>query len=433
VEKPPFYCDPMRAPDHRARRVPAPGRRARRRSRAPGRRLAVAALCLFAALAAVAQEPRRPAASPFARLVDADGRMPFPFEALVARLRERADPADPPTIAHVLVPFGRSLQRHTAAPAFLRHPRVLLAATGGSLDGEPLADRLYVAYQERADALELIGWSVEAGRFEFELVDDYRASGARRLSPAPRALCAECHGDGPVFAAQPWSETQASAALARRMEAFGARYHGFAVRYDPGMVDEFAASVNRAALVPVWQRIFRQGCGALGASRAAACRVAACEHALRSARDDGRAPPVDDAFADLVEAALATAWPGGLPVPDASVPDRDPLALAAGASEALRTAAAAAVAPESEASLPRPPRDRLTSAAARGVAARLAVGLGRAIPPAGLAGFGAAGVAIADRNACERAVGHAGGPFDGAAVVHSAISPPGASSAPDSP
>ena len=143
-------------------------------------------------------EPARPGpdAPPLGRslfdhLTGHDGRqvVPFPIEALLASLERRlaAEGAylDRP-LKKVLIPLGRSLQRDAAAPAFFESPRVVVAVDteprggpGGS--GMLLRDRLFIAYLEAADVLEVISYNEDAARFEFQVVTDYRRGGGTQV------------------------------------------------------------------------------------------------------------------------------------------------------------------------------------------------------------------------------------------------------------
>lgn len=139
-------------------------------------------------------------------------RVPFPFtalrEGLERQLRKNANGSS--GIRQVLIPLGRSLQRTAAAPDFFRYPRVVLA-----VDGEPQAqphesgvfmkDRLYLGYLEKPGVLEVISYNESAGRFEFQIVSDYREGGKANVVYANRAVCTACHQNlTPIFARPLW-------------------------------------------------------------------------------------------------------------------------------------------------------------------------------------------------------------------------------------
>src|SRR3546814_1912008 len=70
--------------------------------------------------------------------------------------------------------------------------------------------------------------SEAAGRFEFQLVHDYRAGATPRVSCARRELCAACHQNlAPIFSRPLWAETNANpriaAKLAEHRDSFSGR------------------------------------------------------------------------------------------------------------------------------------------------------------------------------------------------------------------
>src|SRR5262245_10482365 len=209
---------------------------------------------------------------------EAEGRavydVPFPFERLVKHLEARAG-CKQPCAKQVLIPLGRSLQRSAAAPAFFEFPRVVAA-----IDAEPstpaaalFKDRIYVGYQERSDLIEVISYNETAGRFEFQLVRDYREGGAREVVYARRAMCAACHQNlAPLFSRQVWDETNANprvAALLARATGDGGRertdYRGVPIHRGVDVPNAIDAATDRANLLGVWQLLWRVGGGEGGA------------------------------------------------------------------------------------------------------------------------------------------------------------------------
>ena len=83
---------------------------------------------------------------------DARYDVPFPFERLLAELNARIAPAE---VTGVLIPLGRSLQRHAADPDYFSLSRVGVAGTDDAgAPGRPfLEDRLYLGYHERAEVI----------------------------------------------------------------------------------------------------------------------------------------------------------------------------------------------------------------------------------------------------------------------------------------
>ena len=168
--------------------------------------------------------------------VDRNGQasidLPFPFAALLARLDAQlaGDPTSPlPPAKRVLIPLGRSLQRTAAAPDYFAYPRVVVAvdAQPASISAPYLKDRLYIGYQEKSAVLEVISYNEAAGRFEFQLVKDYRAGGRPQVVYANRTLCFACHQNGaPIFSRALWDETNANPQAAALLAASGHAFYG---------------------------------------------------------------------------------------------------------------------------------------------------------------------------------------------------------------
>ena len=139
-----------------------------------------------------AQEPDLPPVgrSLFDHLVGSNGayEVPFPFESLIEHIDRRLSKTaylDRP-IKKVLIPLGRSLQRDAAAPAYFASPRAVVAVDGEPADDHQapamlLRDRRYLGYMEDAAVLEVISYNEAAGRFEFQVVDDYREGGEKQV------------------------------------------------------------------------------------------------------------------------------------------------------------------------------------------------------------------------------------------------------------
>src|SRR5947209_2640382 len=254
--------------------------------------------------------------------------VPFPFAALVSRIeQELGGKAAPQPFERVLIPLGRSLQRNAAAPYFFRAPRAVLAVTEDSSrparPGMPLLkDRLYLGYQETAAILEVISYNETAGRFEFQLVRDYRPGGQPRVLYAARALCTACHQNAaPIFARQLWDETNANPRVAGLLRDEKRDFYGFPVDLGPDAPYAVQAAADRANRFALDQRLWSEGCEAVR-GQAPQCRAAlftaALQYRLSSRFDENRLTP----FAP----AIQERFPRGLAVPDPDLPNRDPFA-----------------------------------------------------------------------------------------------------------
>lgn len=276
--------------------------------------------------------------------------VPYPFAALrrhlLARMGDGTEAAG--VLAQVLIPHGRALQRDAAAPDHFASPRLVLAVVGAPPPQAPgfhgpgtrLRNRLYIGYQEKARSLEVISYNEAAGRFEFQVVEDYRPGGTPRAVYARRQVCVSCHQNGaPIFSQPPWDETNANAEVARRLAERAPAFHGVAAENGSRPFDQallISTAVAEANRTGAYQRVWREVCGAEPTdespdeSRAAiACRAALLTAALQFKLSGGRHFDARaDAFRDAVETltrAWARSWPSGLAIPRALIANRNPL------------------------------------------------------------------------------------------------------------
>jgi len=265
-------------------------------------------------------------------------RIPVPFTALVAELEQRLprDGAGRRDLRRALIPRGRSLQRDAAAPDYFSSPRVVLAAVNeGEVNSEhgPVwtKDRLFIAYQERTGILEVISYNPAAGRFEFQLVRNYGAGLMPEVYYAPRALCRGCHQAGaPIFPNAPWTETNSFRGVFQRLSAIQQTFHGIPTRPIRQDVSDIDRSTNRAIMLPILQNLWIDGCArADSANGARQCRLALITAALQyrlsaATHFDQSDPSYRSDLLPSLKRHWADRWPGGMLLPFANIPDRDP-------------------------------------------------------------------------------------------------------------
>ena len=273
----------------------------------------------------------------FDHLIAQNEQLPYPFEKLVALIQAQ-DPDGRAPVA-LLIPKGRSLLK---ASAHFEKPRVLVAADFQAPNTEaafglPARGRLFMGFVEDAAEIEVISYNEAAGRYEFQLVQDYREKGVPRIVYARRAICTTCHqGAAPIFPQRPWSETNANPEIARRIaEARGEdRYHGVPAAIALAVPERFDELTDIANLVPVTQRIWLDGCGDGAAGNA--CRRELFRLAVDFAIDPGGFD-AGGAATEKLRAMQVASWPAaGIAVADPDIRNRDPLAEQPGAREWLR-------------------------------------------------------------------------------------------------
>ncbi len=265
-------------------------------------------------------------------------QIPVPFTALVAEMERRLprDEAGRTDVRHALIPRGRSLQRDAAAPDYFSSPRIVLAAVNeGAVESAHgrvwTKDRLFIGYQERAGILEVISYNAAAGRFEFQLVRNYQAGLKPEVYYAPRALCRGCHQAGaPIFPNAPWTETNSFGGVFQRLNAIQKTFHGIPTRPVRQDVSDIDRSTNRAIMLPIIQSLWVEGCArADSESGARQCRIALITAALQyrlsaATHFDPSDPGYRTDLLPSLRRHWADHWPGGMLLPFANIPDRDP-------------------------------------------------------------------------------------------------------------
>lgn len=272
----------------------------------------------------------------FDHLIAQNEQLPYPFEKLLALIQAQ-DPAGRAPVT-LLIPLGRSLLK---ASAHFERPRVLAAAdfqapnTDAAL-GLAARGRLFLGFVEDAAEIEVISYNEAAGRYEFQLVQDYRENGVPRIVYARRAICTTCHqGAAPMFPQRPWNETNGQPGIGRRIaEARGEdSYRGVPAVVPLAVPERFDELTDVANFVPVTQRIWLDGCGEGVPGRA--CRRELLRLALEFAANPGSFDA--DAGTGALRAMHAAAWPaGGIGVPDGDIRNRDPLDQSPGLRERVR-------------------------------------------------------------------------------------------------
>ncbi|MGQ0701285.1 MAG: hypothetical protein ACT4PZ_23945 [Panacagrimonas sp.] len=267
-------------------------------------------------------------------LAQNDG-LPYPFEKLVSIVQRQAPEGSRPLA--VMIPLGRSLLK---ASADFHRPRVVFAAdyhAGNTPAALGIAPRgqLFLGFTEGANEIEVISYNELAGRFEFQLVQNYCKGCVPRIVYARRAICQTCHqGGSPIFSVRSWQETNGQPEIARRIvEARGAEpYLAVAAEQPlstPERIDELTDIGN---FINVTQRIWLDGCGEPGVE----CRRLMLKLALRFA-DDPAAFDANQPDAQRLRELQTAHWPAnGIPVPGNDLASRDPLAETQGWSSALR-------------------------------------------------------------------------------------------------
>lgn len=235
-----------------------------------------------------------------------------------------------------MIPMGRSLQRNAAAPDFFKYPRVVFAVTGEPATNERdagalLKDRLYIGYVEKTGVLEVISYNEAAGRFEFQLVKDYRASAQPRVFYANRAICIACHQNhAPIFSKAIWGESNANGRVAELLRSQRADFD-LSAQANIDFPDDIDKATVRANTLVSLQSVWQQGClDPQNRSQSQRCRAAAftavLQYGLSGEQDfDSGSPSYQSDFVSTFGRTWHRTWPQGLNVAQSSLPDRNPI------------------------------------------------------------------------------------------------------------
>ncbi|HVT35089.1 MAG TPA: hypothetical protein VHE37_05880 [Nevskiaceae bacterium] len=260
----------------------------------------------------------------FDHLVAQNQSLPYPFPKLVEMVR-RSDPQNAPPLT-LLIPQGRSLLKASADDA---HPRVLAAADFQAADtpaGLGLAPRgqLFLGFVEQAHEIEVLSYNEAAGRYEFQLVQNYCDGCVPRIVYARRAICTTCHQSAvPIFPQRPWNETNGQTVTAEHIAAARGNepYLGVPVQNALGVPERFDELTDVGMFNVVTQRTWIDGCAQSADCRRQQLKVA-LEYLWSPAQFDEHG-----ANAQRLRDLQKASWPAtGIVVPNNDLPNRDPVA-----------------------------------------------------------------------------------------------------------
>lgn len=260
----------------------------------------------------------------FDHLITQNEGIPFPFSQFATLLTNTSANNEVPL--SLLIPNGRSLLKGQADNSL---PRILLASdfqtpntpTGLGINTQ---GQLFMGFVEAANEIEVISYNEAAGRFEYQLVQNYCEGCVPRVVYARRAICLTCHQGGtPIFSERPWNETNGQlnvSANIRKARADNSNYHGVSLAQPLATPERFDELTDIGNFFIVSQRVWLDGCGVDGNE----CRRKLLSLALRYADQPG----IFDAKSEEVQ-ALRQSWANSFPtegidVPESDLKNRDP-------------------------------------------------------------------------------------------------------------
>ncbi|HEX4844054.1 MAG TPA: hypothetical protein VFV57_10305 [Limnobacter sp.] len=297
-------------------------------------------LALSRAVLANSDLPPEGTRSLFDHFAAQQGGVPYPFPKLVEALTKLNPDGQAPVL--VMLPHGRSLLKGQSDNT---RPRVLLAAdfqapnTPANL-GVNMRGQLFLGFVENANEIEVLSYNEAAGRFEFQLVQDYSETGARKLVYARRAICLTCHqGGAPIFSQRPWEETNAATgtveAMLRDRTAAGLdphQYLGLGTTAPLAAPERFDELTDVGNFFASTQHLWLDGCGnpAAQGDTARDCRRTMLKLALQYKAKPGEFKEEGPLVEQLRRLQTQSLGARTIPVAESDIPNRNPIAEQAG-------------------------------------------------------------------------------------------------------
>lgn len=267
--------------------------------------------------------PPKGTRSLFDHLIAQNDGLPFPFSEVIGLLKTQHPEGKAPL--SLLIPDGRSLLKGQADDHL---PRILIAPdfqeenTPAGLGAIPQG-QLFVALVEGANEIEVLSYNEGAGRFEFQLVQNYCEGCVPRIVYARRAICLTCHqGGGPIFSQRPWQETNGQLSVAKRIQAARGNepYLGVEIEQPLSTPERYDELTDVGNFHVVSQRVWLDGCGLEGSE----CRRTLLSLALRYADQPGLFDPNSAEVKNLLTLWESTFPESGIDVPQSDLANRDP-------------------------------------------------------------------------------------------------------------
>jgi len=261
----------------------------------------------------------------FDHMIAQNDVLPYPFSKLIALLKDQNPSGEQPVT--LLIGSGRSLLKGSHDFA---NPRIVVAAdfegqnTPAGL-GKATRGQLFMGFVENAHEIEVVSYNEAAGRFEYQLVQNYCDGCVPRIVYARRAICLTCHqGATPIFSQRPWNETNGQPSTAAAIiAARGADkpYEGVPIQQPLAQSERFDQLTDVGNYLLAGQHLWLDGCGEKGNQ----CRRQMLAVALQYADNAGSFDP-QGPESNKLRALQAPSFPKeGIVVAESDLQNRDPL------------------------------------------------------------------------------------------------------------
>jgi len=260
----------------------------------------------------------------FDHLIAQNDGLPYPFSEFLTLLKDANPEGETPLT--VLIPHGRSLLKGQANEVL---PRIVLASDFQQANtpvglGMATQGQLFMGFVEAANEIEVVSYNEAAGRFEYQLVQNYCEGCVPRIVYARRAICLTCHQGGtPIFSQRPWNETNGQLKISSKIqEAMGVETHysGVPIQQPLAAPERFDELTDIGNFLMASQRVWLDGCGEMGNE----CRRKLLYLALSFADQPGLFD-VEGVEVQGLKKLWENSFPkNGIMVPESDLQNRDP-------------------------------------------------------------------------------------------------------------
>lgn len=273
----------------------------------------------------------------FDHMIAQNDMLPYPFEKLITLLKDQNPSGELPVT--LLIGSGRSLLKGSHDFA---SPRIVVAAdfegqnTPAGL-GKATRGQLFMGFVENAHEIEVVSYNEAAGRFEYQLVQNYCEGCVPRIVYARRAICLTCHqGATPIFSQRPWNETNGQPSTAAAITAARGNdkpYEGVAILQPLAQSERFDQLTDVGDYLLAGQHLWLDGCGEKGNQ----CRRQMLALAFQYADNPGSFDP-QGPESNKLRSLQAPSFPkDGIVVAESDLRNRDPLGEKEGIKGWLRS------------------------------------------------------------------------------------------------
>lgn len=196
-----------------------------------------------------------------------------------------------------------------------------------------IKDRLFLGYQEKADAIEVISYNEGQGKFDFQVVSNYAQGEIPSVSTIEDGRCISCHQNrGPIFSRSNWDETEFNDKIFRRIAKakFGPGYESSRSMGSGAAAVDLAT--NRANMFSLFQTFWQQACRSSDKASAIRCRAGlfqmAVEHRLQETNRTLIPPRLfSEYLVPVSNQNTAMLWPDGISFPSSDITNQNPVLM----------------------------------------------------------------------------------------------------------